>query len=127
MSEELSSESTPTICLVVPRLYNIINSLTGIRVKDPNPSSKAFATILLKNLEARFPNCGSQNYFYAAANILHPYYQGVVLFDLNTRESTMNTFLKENEVSDDLNSAIAVEDFEEEDMSVEALTQRARA
>ena len=98
MSEELSSESTPTICLVVPRLYNIINSLTGIRVKDPNPSSKAFATILLKNLEARFPNCGSQNYFYAAANILHPYYQGVVLLDLNTRESTMNTFLKENEV-----------------------------
>ena len=129
LSEELSAEVEPTIYKVVPRLYNLSQFLHGIRVKGTNQVSKRFAAILIKLLEERFPKCGSENYYYAAATILHPFYQGMALYDLGTQHSTMERFVKENDQSDekdDLNSAHLM-DLEEDDMSIEALTQRAKA
>ena len=128
MSEELSGETKPTICYVVPRLYNIQSMLNSIVIKHANPSTKRFASILIKLLEERFPKCGSDNFIYAAATIVHPYYQGMMLFDLGNRDEVMDQFMKENEeteAGDDLNAARANDDFDEEDMSCEAMTQRA--
>lgn len=130
MSEELSAENTPTICLVIPRLYNINCVLNSIAVKNPCPVTKAFARTLIKLLEDRFPKCGSENYHYAAATIVHPYYQGMALYELGTHQATTAQFVQENEDQsdkDDLNAAQVLDDFEEDDMSIEAATQRARA
>ena len=129
MSEELSGETKPTICYVVPRLYNIVSMLNSIHVKHANPVTKRFAAILIKLLNERFPKCGSENFIYAAATIVHPYYQGMMLYDLGNKNEVMAQFIKENEEKeddDDLNSARGGEDFDEEDMSCEAMTQRAR-
>ena len=129
LSEELSAENEPTICKVVPRLYNLSQYLHGIVSKGRNPVSIKFSAILIKLLEERFPKCGSDNYFYAAATILHPFYQGMALYDLGTQHSTMERFIKDNDQvteRDDLNAA-QIMDVEEDDMSIEALTQRARA
>ena len=128
MSEELSGETKPTICYVVPRLYNIQSLLSSIVVKHANPVTKRFANILIRLLNERFPKCGSDNFIYAAATIVHPYYQGMMLFDLGNRDEVMDRFMKENEEkddADDLNAARASDDFDEEDMSCEAMTQRA--
>ena len=51
-----------------------------------------------------------------------------MLFDLGNRDEVMDQFMKENEETDggdDLNAARGNDDFEEEDMSCEAMTQRA--
>ena len=53
----------------------------------------------------------------------------MALYDLGTQHSTMERFVKDNDQvteRDDLNAA-QIMDVEEDDMSIEALTQRARA
>ena len=128
MSEELSGETKPTICLVVPRLYNIQSLLNSIVIKHANPATKRFAAILIRLLNERFPKCGAENFIYAAATIVHPYYQGMMLYDLGNQHEVMDQFMKENEEKedgDDLNAARAADDFDQEDMSCEAMTQRA--
>ena len=104
----MSSESTPTICLVVPRLYNINCILNSIAAKNPNPVTKSFAKSLIKLLDERFPKCGSANYIYASATIVHPYYQGMALYELGTHLDITNQFVLDNEEQpqkDDLNAA----------------------
>ena len=97
--------------------------------KHSNPVTKDFAKILMRLLEERFPKCGSKNYLYAAATIVHPYYQGMALYDLDTHAPTTAQFVKDNEEQpqDDLNAAQVMDEFDEDDMSIEAATQRARA
>ena len=101
--------------------------LNSVRAKNPNPTTKAFAKILIDLLDERFPKCGSANCHYAAATIVHPFYQGMALYDLGTHAATVAQFLKDNDnTQEDLDMAQVAEDFDDDDMSIEAATQRAR-
>jgi hypothetical protein len=77
MSEKFSSENQPTVCCVLPLLYDYMESLKVFRLKVTNNGrGKMFAKELINCFKERFPMCGSTTVEFAIGNLLDPRYQG---------------------------------------------------
>jgi hypothetical protein len=77
ISETLSSDTKPTLHMVVPLLFNVQNMdkmfpLCGQEVTD-------FLRKVSAEVESRMPNMGKNNDLYATACFLHPRFMGSVL------------------------------------------------
>jgi hypothetical protein len=77
ISETLSSDTKPTLHMVVPLLFNVQNldkmfPLCGQEVTD-------FLKKVSAEVESRMPNLGKDNDLYATACFLHPRFMGSVL------------------------------------------------
>ena len=76
ISEMMSTNSKPTIHLVVVMLANL-QGLLEKEARDGTQSfAKDYAEVMIKELDIRFPNVGTDNELYAFGQILHPYYRG---------------------------------------------------
>lgn len=82
ITAELSSETTPTICLVVPKLYSLQLVLQHKVRRGTSQVVKDFCKIFLGHMEDRLPEAGSRIPEYAASNLLHPKYKCFILEEL---------------------------------------------
>ena len=76
------SDLTPTIHLVVRELFNLRDILTKISA-SPEHFTTIFAGELLKNIERRFPNCGSSILINSVGHLLDPQFKGLILHEFD--------------------------------------------
>ena len=82
------AEDKPAIHQVVKQLFNIRTALQDIA--NSSPHAKMFARNLLKNVEKRFPKCGTTNKLFAISHWLDPDCRGMVLHEFGVYDQTVN-------------------------------------
>ena len=82
------SENKPAIHQVVKQLFNIRTALQDIA--NSSPHAKMFARNLLKNVEKRFPKCGTTNKMFALAHWLDPDCKGIILHEFGVYDQTVD-------------------------------------
>jgi len=82
------SENKPAIHQVVKQLFNIRTALQDIATSSPH--AKMFARNLLKNVEKRFPKCGTTNKMFALAHFLDPDCKGIILREFGVYDQTVD-------------------------------------
>ena len=72
---------------VVKQLFNIRTALQDLA--NSSPYVKMFARNLLKQVEKRFPKCGTTNEIYALSHFLDPGSKGIVLHEFDMYDRTL--------------------------------------
>ena len=76
ISEMMSADKKPTIHLVIAMLQNLQGYLEKEARDGSQSFAKDYATIMIDELQRRFPNVGTDNELYCFGHILHPYFRG---------------------------------------------------
>ena len=84
----LESEKTPTMNLVIERIYTIKEKLKNMSTPGNKSNLITFSKALLKRIEQRYPNSGTDNFERCVGNYLDPRYKGGHLEEENKLEVT---------------------------------------
>ena len=87
-TKALEAEKTPTMNLVVERIYTIKEKLNEFSKPGNKRNVTTFAKALMSRMEQRFPNLGTDVFVRCVANYLDPRYKGGHLEMENKLEET---------------------------------------
>ena len=84
-------EAVPTLPLVVERIYDMVEDLKAYCEEDSTGDmAREFGEELVKQLEERFPEYGTNREESCEGNYLNPHLKGIHLKNLNKFEETKN-------------------------------------
>ena len=72
----LEAEKTPTMNLVIERIFTIKEKLKEFSKPGSKRNVATFAKALMKRMEQRFPNLGTDIFVRCVANYIDPRYKG---------------------------------------------------
>ena len=81
-TKQWEKDLTPSIHLVIREVFNIQGAMADFK-KSTDKYIASFAEALGKNVELRFPNCGTDTLIYCVAHMLDPAFKGAILHEFD--------------------------------------------